>query len=291
MYEKIREYLEWKGTYAHRASINYKIWLERFVNVCGNKNIEAYAVSDIVKFRAWLETRYSSYTIQFATIVLKNFFQFYKQQNYTCLSPSLIKLPRAFAKSHRAITLAEFEKIISIIPSNEFLFLRDLILVRMLWDTGMRVSELCDLEITNIDENKTSSVISTKKTGEKRIVVWSRETHEYLMKYMSIRLELHNTNKATALFVGWHKNNGWSSRLTTRTVERRIRFYVNKAGIKEKITPHSFRHGWAHKRRDDNAPLAFIQRGLGHKNPVSTFIYEQYNDVEFERNARTYLNR
>ncbi len=68
-----------------------------------------------------------------------------------------------------------------------------------------------------------------------------------------------------------------------------VKYYIDRAGIKEKITPHSFRHGWAHFRRDQNASLAFIQRGLGHVNPISTFVYEQYNDMEFENNANNYL--
>ena len=290
MNEKLKLYLDWKGTYAHRASINYKVWLEYFIQLCGQKNIEEYDVSDIVKYRKWLESHYSSYSTQFAIVVIKNFFQFFKYQNYACLSPALIRIPRANQKSHRAITEGEFNKIISVIPSNEFLPLRDLIIVRLLWDTGVRVSELCDLDITNIDENKTSAVISTKKTGKKRIIVWSKETHELLMKYMPIRLELHNINKATALFIGREKGKGWSNRLTSKTVQRRILFYVDRAGIKEKITPHSFRHGWAHKRRDQNAPLAFIQRGLGHLSPVSTFIYEQYCDNDFENRAMNYVN-
>ena len=75
-----------------------------------------------------------------------------------------------------------------------------------------------------------------------------------------------------------------------RGKERIIKHYVNKAGVIEKITPHSFRHGWAHLRRDQNAPLSFIQRGLGHLNPVSTFIYEQYSDIDFERSAKTYFS-
>jgi len=146
------------------------------------------------------------------------------------------------------------------------------------------------LELTNVDENKRSAVISTKKTGKKRIIVWSKETHELLMKYMPIRLELHKINNATALFIGTEKGKGWSMRLTTRSVQRRLHYYVNQAGINEKITPHSFRHGWAHKRRDLNAPLAFIQRGLGHLSPVSTFKYEQYCDNEFEHHAMNYLH-
>lgn len=290
MKEKIKKYLDWKGTYAPRASVNYRIWLERFIQICGEKSLVEYAISDYVKYKHWLEARYNPYSVQFATIIIKNFFQFYKDQDYSCLSPSFIKSSRIKAKSHRAINENEFKKIVSLIPENEFRSLRDLLMIRLLWDTGVRVSELCDIDLTQIDENKKSAVIQTKKTGKQRIIVWSEETHHYLMKYMSIRLELHHINKASALFVGWSHNRGWSSRLSSRTVQRLIKQYVNRAGIKEKITPHSFRHGWAHLRRDQNAPLAFIQRGLGHLSPISTFIYEQYDDSEFVRSAKSYLH-
>lgn len=289
MHEKIREYLEWKGTYAHRASINYKIWLNRFVEQCGDKAIEDYSSTDVVKYHRWLEVHYGSYCIQYAMIIMKNFFQFYKLRNVNCLSPELIRLPRIHQKSHRAITEGEYGKIIKGIPTNEFLPLRDSIMIRLMWDTGVRVSELCDIDISQINENKTSTIISTKKNGKKRIIVWSEETHKLLMKFMGIRMELEKQTHASALFVGWKGNKGWSARLTPRTVERRLKHYVNLVGIKEKITPHSFRHGWAHHRRDQNAPLAFIQRGLGHNSPVSTFIYEQYDDKEFVQNARGYL--
>ncbi len=285
----VTSYLEWKGTYAPRASTNYKIWLERFMAVCGNKPVEEYTVSDVVKFRRWLEARYSPYTVSFATIVLKNFLQFCKTQNYSCLSPTLVRLPRISAKSHRAVTEAEFNRIIAEIPTNEFRPLRDSVMIRMLWDTGVRISELCDMDISQITEGKRSAVIRTKKNGKPRIIVWSEETQYYLNKYMPMRLELSRINNATALFVGRNKAHGWSSRLTCRSVQRTIKFFVGRAGIQEKITPHSFRHGWAHKRRDHNAPLAFIQKGLGHLHPMSTFVYEQYNDLEFERNASAYL--
>lgn len=193
------------------------------------------------------------------------------------------------AKSHRAISEEEFKRMVGIIPINEYKSLRDVIIIRMLWDTGVRVSELIDIDITQIDGRKHSMVIQTKKTGKMRIIVWSEETHELLMRYLPIRSELRHLNRTSALFVGQNKGGGWSARLTSRSIQRIVKFYATQSGLKEKVSPHSFRHGWAHKRRDQNAPLAFIQRGLGHINPVSTFIYEQYNDKEFERNANTYL--
>lgn len=289
MKEKIKKYLEWKGTYAPRASVNYRIWLERFIQICGDKPIEEYGIGDYVKYKHWIDSHYSSYCVQYATIIIKNFFRFYRDQNYSCLSPSFIKLPRSIAKSHRAVTEDEYKKIISLVPENEFRSLRDLLIIRLLWDTGVRVSELCDLNITQINENHRSAVIQTKKTGNQRIIAWSEETHYYLMKYMVVRLELPKVNNASALLVGMNQDRSWGPRLTPRSVQRMIKALVLQAGIKEKITPHSFRHGWAHKRRDQNAPLAFIQRGLGHINPISTFIYEQYNDNEFLKNANVYL--
>src|SRR5689334_15620646 len=135
----IKEYLELKGTYAPRASVAYKIWLKRFVEVCGEKELHEYVVADYTKFHQWLTVRYNPYSVQMAIIVIKNFLQYCQMQNYPCLSPKLIKPPRVMnPKSHRAITEAEFNRIVSVIPSNEFRVLRDLIMIRMLWDTGVR---------------------------------------------------------------------------------------------------------------------------------------------------------
>ncbi|CAN5474937.1 hypothetical protein BH11BAC2_BH11BAC2_10410 [soil metagenome] len=285
----IVQYLEWKGTYAHRASIAYRIWLFRFIEICGEKPIESYTVSDIVKYRAWLEKHYGSYSIQFAMIVIKNFFQFCITQGNKCLPPTLIRLPRVHAKSHRAITEKEYKLMIANSSTNTFTEIRDTLLIRMLWDTGVRVSELGDLDISQIDEAKCSTVIATKKTGKKRIIMWSKSTHEILVKYISLRTQLEHIQKASALFLGWEFGKGWSSRLCSRSIQRIIKQNAHHAGIIEKVTPHSFRHGWAHIRRDQNASLAFIQKGLGHSNPISTFVYQQYNDKEFENTAMSYL--
>lgn len=289
MKEIIKIYLEWKASYAQRAAVNYRIWLERLIQICGDKELKDFTLSDFLIFKKWVERRYNPYTVQFATIVIKNFLNFCKMQNRECLSPAFIKLPRVFAKSHRAVTEEEFESIVKMIPDQEFGTLRDLVMVRILWDTGIRVSELTDLELSQIDGKYACTRINTKKTGLKRTIVWSDQTHELLLKYLGRRLTECSHCNSTALFLGWKQGMGWYSRITPRTVERNVKKYAKDAGLLEKITPHSFRHGWGNKRRDMNAPLAFIQRGLGHLNPISTFVYEQYKDLDFEEKAKYYL--
>jgi integrase/recombinase XerD len=289
MQEKIRGYLDWKGTYAPRAFVNYEIWLRYFIDVVGDKAIEEYTVGDVVRYQQWLELKYNSYSVSLAITVIKNFFKFYKEQNYNCLPPSLIKTPQVSRKHHRAITEEEYNKIIAEIRTNTFLSLRDAVMIRVLWDTGVRVSELCDLNLTQITEKKNAAVIATKKTKKRRVIIWSEETHKLLLKYVSQRLELNKSGTTSALFVSIDKKKELSLRIHNRTVQRIVKYYVSRAGIKEKLTPHSFRHGWAHKRRDMNAPLSFIQHGLGHISAVSTFIYQNYHDQEFEKNALKYL--
>ncbi len=291
MQNEITEYLAWKGTYAPRASINYRIWLMRFVEMCGEKSLEEYTIADYIHYHKQLERKYSPYCLQYSGIVIKNFFQYFQHQGRKAgLDPWLIKLPRIKANSHRAVTESEFEKIISQIPENEFHLLRNLVMIRLLWDTGVRVSELCELPVSAVSESTAGATITTKKTGNIRMIFWSEETHRLLIKYLGIRGRLPQATSGAFLFVGQAKRQGWSLRITPYSLQRYVKAYARKAGIKEKVTPHSFRHGWAHKRRDQLAPLAFIQRGLGHSDPASTFVYEQYSDNDFASQARRYLN-
>lgn len=291
MEQKTIEYLNWKGTYAPRASVAYRIWLKRFIEVCGDKDLVKYDVNDIVSYHNWLSDHYGSYSIQLGMIVIKNFFKFCKDRGYKCMIPSLIRVPKMNAKSHRAVTKEEIDRILSVIPTNDFIHLRDSLMIRILWDTGIRVSELCDLDISQIDTNRRSTIIATKKRNNaKRIIVWSKATHKLLLKYLPIRTDLQKVNGASSLFVGRQiQYGGWSARISSRTVERRVKYYASASGIKEKVTPHSMRHGWAHHRRDQGAQLKFIQQALGHLNPASTFVYEQYSDMDFVNRAKEYL--
>ena len=224
MQEKIEEYLDWKGIHSPKASVSYKSWLMLFIRICGDKPLEQYRITDIVSYQKWLKAHYSSYSLEYATVIIKNFFQFFRDQNYACLPPSLIKRKKGRAKSHRAIREEEFEKMVNVITEDDFWGLRDNLIVRMLWDTGVRVSELTDLNVSQINVNNMSAVIATKKTANMRIIVWSKATHEVLIKYLTKRAELSDNNYAQALFVGKINNSSVNPRLTTRSVERLIKF-------------------------------------------------------------------
>lgn len=286
MDKKISSYLQWKGTYAPRAAVNYERWLQQFVRLCGSKSLKEYGISDIVKYKNWLADKlYAPATVQLATVALHNFFKFCKMNGDKCVSPEFIRVQRMRARSHRPTTEEEVRKIVAVIPEFTFIGLRDRLILMLFWDTGMRVSELCSIDMDQVSRGSRKATIVNRKNANSRIIMWSEETHALLCAYLPLRAIVSNQK---ALFIGVARKG--VSRLTLRSIERSVGLYVKKAGIEGKVTPHSFRHGWANYRRDRfNAPLSFLQKGLGHTNPISTFVYQQYNDKDFEDQADRYL--
>lgn len=280
----IKKYLEWKGSYAPRASVNYRIWLDKF-NQLVKKELEEVEIDDVVKFRIHLDNHYSPASVQFGVIVIKNFLKFWKLQNVNCLSPELIKLPRAKAKSHRAVSYEDYRKLLSICKNYEFHDLQRMLIICLLWETGIRVSELCDLNLSNIDHLKKSAIINTKKNGKQRQIFWSDETNRHLINFIAMRLCL---NQASALFIG-RVGRSYSHRITSRSVQRAIKELCERAGIQNKITPHSFRHGRAHRILERGGTVADVSQILGHSDPSSSFTYLQWNNKELERRAKMFF--
>lgn len=288
MDKKISAYLQWKGTYAPRAAVNYERWLKQFVSLCGSKKLKDYGVPDIVKYKNWLADKlYAPATVQLATVALHNFFKFSKMNGEKCMSPEFIRVQRMKARSHRPATEDEVKRIIEAIPEFTFIGLRDRLIMSLFWDTGMRVSELCSIDMDQVSRGSRKATIVNRKNANSRIIMWSEATHALLCAYLPLRAIV---SPQRALFIGVAPKG--VTRLTLRSIERSMGLYVKKAGIEGKVTPHSLRHGWANYRRDRfNAPLPFLQKALGHINPISTFVYQQYSDKDFESQAEKYLEQ
>jgi integrase/recombinase XerD len=151
------------------------------------------------------------------------------------------------------------------------------LIVHILYDTGMRVSELCDLDISNLEETDTPGLrcatIRRRKSLRYNTVVWGKETNRLMNLYLGLRLCL-DVNQTDALFV-IKKSKG--NRITARTVQRWIKEICLEAGIPEDITPHSFRHGKAHQVLNQSGNVRDVQAILGHVNPASSFSYLSLN--------------
>lgn len=165
---------------------------------------------------------------------------------------------------------------------------RDKVIVSVLYDTGIRVSELVGLDLTNIDLTRCRMSV-LRKGGAVDNVYFSDETHDEIVEYLDFRKKIKKDDKAFLLVtVGKYKG----QRMTVRSVENIIKKYALAAGVtnSEKISPHKMRHTRAMGLLKATGNIALVQKQLGHKNITSTTVYAEADDSDLSaiRNVGDY---
>ena len=147
------------------------------------------------------------------------------------------------------------------------------ILVTILLDTGMRVSEVCSLNITDVDlEDASAHVIEGKGDKDRRVLFTSR-TIERIQAWLPIRREIIQDGEQAFLL------NSMGRRLQPRAVQRLMDDLATQAGLpKGKLTPHVLRHNFATGFLERGAELVTIQRLLGHSSIATTRVYLEISD-------------
>lgn len=144
-------------------------------------------------------------------------------------------------------------------------------IVQLLIYTGIRVGELCKLNIDDVDLEERVISIRSGKGDRDRIVIIPEESAEALSSYLKERYKI--TNNSKALFLSNKKG-----RFDTSTIERIIKRIAKSAGIHKKVTPHVLRHTFATTVLRNGGDIRFIQQILGHSSVATTQIYTHIDD-------------
>lgn len=149
---------------------------------------------------------------------------------------------------------------------NSKLLLRDIALVELLFATGMRISEICNLQDKLFDLVEGILCIKGKGGKERYLQIGNREVLELLLEYRSNFSE--SIERAGYFFV-----NRYGERYSEQSARRMVRKYVKEAGIELYITPHMFRHAFATLLLEEDVDIRYIQKMLGHSSITTTQIY------------------
>jgi integrase/recombinase XerC/integrase/recombinase XerD len=277
----INEYLEWKRSYAPPAARMYARWVRLFQEAT-NKAPEAITLGDWIAFARSLEGRFTPKSVEFALNIIHNYLRFwYEQGRLRRLPLYLARVPRAMARSHNAATEDEYRAMVSALKREGSRGLRDLAIIMLLHDTGMRVGEVAALEIEQIEEDA-SATIRTEKTVQRRRVFWNKSTDEVLHELIVQRINSHA--KSDWLFVA--KRGHGETPLTTRMMQRIMHRVCRLAGIERRLSPHSFRHAYIHRLAYLGTPDAIIAQLVGHSTPFTIAHYTKLSRPEFSDYAR-----
>ncbi len=143
---------------------------------------------------------------------------------------------------------------------------RDKAMLELMFATGTRISELCGLDIDDIDIANCLIKVRGKGNKERVISFNQKKTRFYLERYYRKRCEIVSQEKAVFL-------NRFGKRITTRSVERNFKKFLVMVGIDKPFTPHALRHTMATCLLDNGADIRAVQEILGHTNIATTQIY------------------
>jgi integrase/recombinase XerC len=242
---------------------------------------EKLAAADAVSLRAFLthldSFGYSPATTARKIATLRSFHKWMLKRGYIASNPMmLIRTPKQAKRLPKAISVEQIEKLLSMPDNGETLGARDRAILETLYSTGVRVSELVDLNRSDLEMNEQAVRIRGKGKKE-RIVPLGTHALSAIRHYLTLLepdqrfaklRERAMTEANVPLFV--NKNGG---RLSSRSVRRKLDKYLIMSGLDASISPHTLRHSFATHLLDNGADLRSVQELLGHQSLSTTQIY------------------
>ena len=226
---------------------------------------------------------FSSYSIARKISTLHSLFKFLFSQKYIKEDPTIIL--ESFRRDRAlptVLSIGEINSILESIDTAKPMDLRDRALLELLYATGIRVSEITDLKVENIDTQVGYARVLGKGSKE-RIVPVGKHAKKWLNKYLDIA----RPKKTGSNYVFLNKR---GQKLSRQSIWKVIKKYGKKNGI-SKISPHTFRHSFATHLLEGGADLRSVQEMLGHVDISTTQIYTQLNRKRLKEIHKKYHPR
>ena len=267
------EYLNYVKMHSNNTVNNYKIDLVSFYEF-NNKKILNVDKNCVNKYMMYLyDKNVSKRTIARKLSSLRSFYNYLYKKNIVSKNYFVnIKNPKMDKGLPKLVKEVDIDKMFLIPNKKTVLGQRNLLVIRMLYATGVRVSELVNIKLLDININdKTIRILG--KGNKERIVVFGNNTKEILELYLNNgRYKLDKCN-SEYLFLNKDGN-----RLSDRYVRNIINDIIFKASIEINVSPHMLRHTFATNMLNNGADLVSVKDLLGHESLNTTSIYTHVSD-------------
>ena len=270
---------------------NYEFYLRRFIDWANDPDPKNITQDTIHKYRLHLNRLEDPYrgalkknTQNYHLIALRSFMKYLARNDIKTLAPEKIELAKQGTREVSFLESADMERLLAA-PDNvdtaPLVKLRDKLILRMLFSTGLRVSELAGLKREQVSLERDELTVRGK--GDKlRIVFVSNDARGALRDYLDQRKD-----ECPFLFIRHDRGRGRKNpedvgALTSRSIERLVHQYAAIAGINKKISPHTLRHSFATDLLMNGADIRSVQSLLGHSSITTTQIYTHITNQQLK---------
>ena len=283
---KYLEYLEYQKGYSDYTVDSYREDIEEFLKYLEKEHINYLKIKypDTRYYLMYLkeECKNNNSTIDRKLSSLRGFYKYLSKNNYIENNVfNLISGPKKAKKLPRYFEYNELEELFNSIDITNSVGQRDLLILEMLYATGVRVGELVNIKVKDIN-TKNRTVLILGKGNKERIVSFGDYCEDILNKYLSDgRVDLDKKNSDYLLL----------NHLGNKLTERGIRFILNKVidntSLTKSISPHMIRHSFATHLLNEGCDLITVQKLLGHESISATQVYTH---VTTDRLKEVYYN-
>jgi site-specific recombinase XerD len=278
------EHLEVEGGRSAKTAENYRLYLERFVEFTNDILVQKISSEIVRKYRLWLnryknnnEDELAMITQGYHLIALRGFLGYLSKREIASLSPEKIELPKVARKQVTFLHYDEVAHLLESISLDSEQGLRDRAIIELLFSSGLRVSELANLNRDHVNTKRREFMVRGKGQKDRPVFIGEAASTR-VEEYLAARLD-----NLPPLFLSYSRNNTISNkgdyrRLTPRSIQRVINKYAKLAGITKHVSPHTMRHSFATDLLMNGADLRSVQSMLGHSNISTTQVYTHVTD-------------
>jgi len=282
------EHLEVEGGRMPKTAENYEFYLNRFVEFSGDIKVGDINGELIRKYRLWLNRHendrgesLATITQSYHLIALRGFFKYLSKRDIPSLSPDKIELPKTARKQVTFLHYDEVQRLIEGIDVTEEAGLRDRAIIELFFSSGLRVSELVNLNRDHINTKRREFMVRGKGQKDRPVFI-SQSAADWVEQYLAMRQD-----SLAPLFISYSRNveantSGDYRRLSARSIQRAIGKYARLAGITKHVSPHTMRHSFATDLLMNGADIRSVQTMLGHADISTTQIYTHVTDAHLK---------
>lgn len=268
--EKYLDYLKYNKNYSDKTIINYELDLKDYFNFLKVECLDYKDITynDLMPLFEHFETnKLTNKSIRRHISSIKGFYKYLVNNEIVNSNPFIyVNLPKKEQKLPRYLTLSEMLSIFDKMEIKTNYDLRDRLILELMYATGVRVSEVINIKVYDIDFYNNSIKVLGKGSKE-RIVYYNEVVRDLLSKYMSIYDSLNKKN-LEYLFL-----NQKGDKLTTKGISYIINQVIKKISFNKHITPHMLRHTFATHLLNNGCSVTTVQELLGHSSIGTTGIY------------------
>ena len=282
------DYLRYEKQYSHHTISAYQRDLNRVLQQASISHIEKWQEITEKQLRYWLGLWYedglSARSLQRLLSSVRRFYQYLLThgEEVSHNPAQLLKAPKAGKLLPITLDADQANTLLDDYghqAQSDPLKCRDLAILELFYSSGLRLTELTNLDFNNFSHNF-SEVRVFGKRGKERVVPVGSLAQKAIHRWMALREQFVNTDSGNALFLS-----KLGRRISSRQIQNRIKEFAQQAGVKVGVHPHMLRHSFASHLLQSSSDLRSVQELLGHSDISSTQIYTH---LDFQHLAQVY---